>query len=905
MPGRLFLVIAFVLAACAAAFPAEYYLISLDAGATLDFERLAFFPGQYFGRTSDKIYLAGDMNAIEWLENQGVKFAARDFPFETGYLYLCYFQPEHMPHTDESIFDRGVNYVLSLKPLPGAFFSRRLTMRRPPRVRAPFENDLVLTYDARIDSLVDRVSQDSLIHYLSRLSGQTAIYIDGHYDTIRTRYSGTEDNALAARYLKLLLESYGYPTEYHGFYGGGLRNVAVFNGQRAWAVAENNEALRTTDGGINWEVLSTGSTSNLWGVSNVGSDSIWISGDAGTIRFSSNGGNSFVGQSSGTTNYLFGSCFIDPLRGWVVGDNGTIRRTTNGGTSWAAQTSGTTSRLYDVYFVDSLYGWAVGRNGVILATTNGGTNWTSQVSNTTQRLYGVYFYNRNLGWVVGWDGVVRRTTNGGNNWLTVNLGTTVEKYQVSFADSLHGCIVGWNGERFITTNAGASWTQLPADIVKDLYGVAIKSDGNGFAVGAGIICRTTDFGQTWQDQTGAIQSAWKNVIATKSGTVYPDQQVILCGHMDCTSGSPQTLAPGADDNGSGTIGVLEAARLMAGLQFERTIKFCLWTGEEQGLLGSAAYAEEAAVRGDDIVGVFNFDMIAWDGNSDGICELHCGTASPSIALGNLFATVVSDYNLNLSPNLLTTQALGASDHASFWDNGYAAMLGIEQYYGDFNPYYHTVNDNMSHIMAPYFTNFTKAAVGATATLAVITAGGGGDSLGVIRGHVIDDQGADVAGAIATLIGYSRTDTSDAGGLFYFDQLIPGDYSLSLNHISYLDTIVGGVAVSAGETTTVQIIMRFPCDYMLGDINGDRSVIGGDVTYGVRYFKGIGDQPPDSCYHDSLGDNHWLYAGGDVNGSCDFRGSDITRLVSYFKGTAVLTACPLTPVAGPLRIRTDR
>ena len=902
MLGRLLSIMVILLVACGVSYASEYNLILLEANEHSDIDRLANFPGQYFGRTAGTVYLAGDPNAIEWLESRNMKYTAKDFPYETGYLYLCYFRRDRMPDFAESILDRGDNYVLSLKPLPEAVFCRRLAMRRPPQARVPSETDLILTYDPRIDSLIDRVSQDSLIYYLSRLSGQTDIYIDGRYDTIRTRYSGTEDNALAARYLKLLLESYGYSVEYHGFYGGGLRNVAAFNGQLAWAVAENNEALRTTDGGANWTVMPTGSSNSLWGISNVGSDSLWISGDGGTIRFSSDGGNSFTGQSSGTTNYLFGSSFVGSRKGWVVGDNGTIRRTTNGGTSWTAQTSGTTSRLYDVFFVDSLYGWAVGRNGVILATTNGGTNWTTQVSNTTQRLYGVYFHNRNLGWVVGWGGVVRRTTNGGNNWLTVNLGTAIEKYQVSFADSLHGCIVGWNGERFITTDAGTSWTQLAADIVRDLYGVAMKSDGTGFAVGAGIICKTTNFGQSWQDLTGAIQSAWKNIIATKTGALYPNQQVILCGHMDCTSGSPQTLAPGADDNGSGTIGVIEAARLMAGRQFEKTIKFCLWTGEEQGLLGSAAYAEEAAVRGDNIVGVFNFDMIAWDGNADGVCELHCGTSGPSIALGNLLSTVVTDYGLSLSPNLLTTQALGASDHASFWDNGYAAMLGIEQYYGDFNPYYHTVNDNMSHIVAPYFTNFTRAAVGATAALAIPTAGAGGDSLGVIRGHVINDQDGDIPGAIVALMGHSESDTSDANGLFLFSQLNPGTYALGLTHTDYLDTVVSGVSVSAGETTAVEVLLRYPCDYLLGDINGDRSVIGGDVTYGVRYFKGIGAQPPDSCYHDSLGDNRWLYAGGDVNGSCDFRGSDITRLVSFFKGMAALEACALMPVIGPLRIR---
>lgn len=85
-----------------------------------------------------------------------------------------------------------------------------------------------------------------------------------------------------------------------------------------------------------------------------------------------------------------------------------------------------------------------------------------------------------------------------------------------------------------------------------------------------------------------------------------------------------------------------------------------------------------------------------------------------------------------------------------------------------------------------------------------------------------------------------------------------------------------------------------CDYFLGDINGDGVRIGGDVTYGVRYFKGIGAPPPDSCYMDST--HTYLYVAGDVNGNCEFRGSDITRLVSFFKGTAVISNCHFFPTA---------
>jgi hypothetical protein len=97
--------------------------------------------------------------------------------------------------------------------------------------------------------------------------------------------------------------------------------------------------------------------------------------------------------------------------------------------------------------------------------------------------------------------------------------------------------------------------------------------------------------------------------------------------------------------------------------------------------------------------------------------------------------------------------------------------------------------------------------------------------------------------------------------------------------------------------TFSFYTQHPCPYVAGDINGDRSVLGGDVTYGVRYFKSIGSNPPDSCFLDSTA--AYLYVAGDVNGNCEFRGSDITRLVAYFKGTALMSYCPaLAPTPIP-------
>ena len=79
-----------------------------------------------------------------------------------------------------------------------------------------------------------------------------------------------------------------------------------------------------------------------------------------------------------------------------------------------------------------------------------------------------------------------------------------------------------------------------------------------------------------------------NVIADIPGTENPDEYVIVGGHIDSWDG-----ATGATDNGTGIATTLEAARILkkAGVKPRRTIRFMLWSGEEQGLLGSEAYVK--------------------------------------------------------------------------------------------------------------------------------------------------------------------------------------------------------------------------------------------------------------------------------------------------------------------------
>jgi len=211
-----------------------------------------------------------------------------------------------------------------------------------------------------------------------------------------------------------------------------------------------------------------------------------------------------------------------------------------------------------------------------------------------------------------------------------------------------------------------------------------------------------------------------NVVAELPGAGPNREHIyILCAHYDSTARDSSSIAPGADDNASGSAAVLEAARILSQFSFDRTIRFVHFAGEEQGMLGSQRYAETAAQRGDLIAGVINLDMIAYERvpPNDHIVEIHAGMNPVSIALADVFVSNIAEYELLLLPEILTSTATSRSDHGSFWNQGYPAILGIEDFGGDFNPYYHSTRDTLTHIQTHMMVEYTKACVATLAELA--------------------------------------------------------------------------------------------------------------------------------------------------------------------------------------------
>ena len=202
----------------------------------------------------------------------------------------------------------------------------------------------------------------------------------------------------------------------------------------------------------------------------------------------------------------------------------------------------------------------------------------------------------------------------------------------------------------------------------------------------------------------------RNIYAIQPGILYPDEQYIICAHYDAVANHC------ADDNASGTAGVLEAARILSNYQLDYTLIYALWDEEEIGLFGSDYYANQAFINNDIIHGVLNFEMSGWDSNDDGKMDIHTKDIANSVSLANMVYNIVSVYNLDLDP-VIYNPGTTASDHSSFWYRGYSAIVFSEAYYGgDFNPYYHTSGDRINHFNLLYYHNMAKLAVGSISTL---------------------------------------------------------------------------------------------------------------------------------------------------------------------------------------------
>jgi leucyl aminopeptidase len=200
-----------------------------------------------------------------------------------------------------------------------------------------------------------------------------------------------------------------------------------------------------------------------------------------------------------------------------------------------------------------------------------------------------------------------------------------------------------------------------------------------------------------------------SIIAGITGSTYPNEIVIIGGHIDSTSNG--NVAPGADDDASGSASVLEIFRVLtaAGFAPERTIEFHGYAAEEAGLRGSQAIANAYASAGYDVVSMLQLDMTGFiypqtTPTIGVVTDFTTGTLSAFVRL------LVDEYCVSLS--WTNTQCgYGCSDHASWNRAGYTDAFIFESTFANSNPYIHTTSDTLNRLTQNHAADFVRVGLG--------------------------------------------------------------------------------------------------------------------------------------------------------------------------------------------------
>ena len=204
-----------------------------------------------------------------------------------------------------------------------------------------------------------------------------------------------------------------------------------------------------------------------------------------------------------------------------------------------------------------------------------------------------------------------------------------------------------------------------------------------------------------------------NVVAERTGEGNGDRGlVVVCAHLDSVNleGGPDAPAPGADDNGSGSAGLLEIARVLADHPGREDLRLLLFGGEEEGLWGSRRHVEAlGAAERARISAVINMDMIGTVNTPERTVLIEGGEVSS--ALIDSVATAASTYT-----SLVVQTSLNPfnSDHVPFIEARIPAVLTIEGT-DSANEHVHTDRDTLDHVDRELATEIVRMNVAATAT----------------------------------------------------------------------------------------------------------------------------------------------------------------------------------------------
>lgn len=209
------------------------------------------------------------------------------------------------------------------------------------------------------------------------------------------------------------------------------------------------------------------------------------------------------------------------------------------------------------------------------------------------------------------------------------------------------------------------------------------------------------FGTSFRQSFTSPYGAGTNVVGYLPGTQFPDRYLLLTAHFDHIGSKNGQIVCGADDNASGTAAVLQLASYFKAHPTARTVVFCLFDGEEDGLLGSEAFASAppAPLSLAKIEVVLNLDMIAQGTQG----RIFVGGTTDTAALKPHLLEGFAHSKVQVIPDFEKYDAY--SDQSPFRARGVPFLFFCV---ADDDPYYHTVKDTFDRIPQVFYWATTEA-----------------------------------------------------------------------------------------------------------------------------------------------------------------------------------------------------
>jgi len=273
---------------------------------------------------------------------------------------------------------------------------------------------------------------------------------------------------------------------------------------------------------------------------------------------------------------------------------------------------------------------------------------------------------------------------------------------------IKGAVSGSRNELVVTSgNFSVKWDKLPTLTRINIRKSDFEAVTSAILAGKPV---NLEFDLKQSFRKGPIANY--NVVAEIQGTEKPDEVVIVSGHFDSWDGPG---SQGALDNGTGSSVTLECARILmaTGAKPKRTIRFILWSGEEQGLFGSRGYVKDHAAEMDKIS-----TCIVDDGGTNywgGFVGLE--TQVPFFqksmdVLNEAFPTLPMKWR-----TVAKMPRGGGSDHASFNAVGVPGFFTDETGVADYTYIHHTQHDKLAAAINVYMIQSSTAAAVTTFNLA--------------------------------------------------------------------------------------------------------------------------------------------------------------------------------------------